>query len=201
MKNLSFEVTKELNQCQMDYQLDQLIEIVEDQLKLIPVTGFHKIIDRDLMHLSSKIEDYIYDFYDLANQFYKITNNPGSVLKLFTEKIKQEHIKAIHCEMNNFTKSYDSWFIDLFSYSSSITTENIDWFNNFDFFSLESLTISGFEDIQEEYRNYNNHHKRKTTQHLEMACKYCEILIILRLQQVIIRVIEASKAISKIPVF
>lgn len=201
MRNLCFEVTKELNQYQIEYQLDQLIEVIEDHLRLMPVTGFQKIIGRDLMHLSSKIKGYIYDFYDLANQFYRMTNNPGSILKLLTEKIQPEHIKAIHCEMNDFTQSNDTWFIDLFSYSSPVTTGNLDWFDNFDFFSLHSLAITGFEDLQEIYRNYNYNHQRKTSQQLEMACKFCDILIMLRLQQVIIRVTETSKLISKIPIF
>ncbi len=201
MSNLSFEFTKELNHYQLDYQLYQLIEAAEDQLRQLPVSGFHKIIGRDLLHLTSKIKGYLANYYDLANQFYRMTINSGSVLKLLAGKIQPDHIKSIHCEMNTFAKSTELWFIDLFSYSSNLKTDTVDWINNFDYFTLDSLTITGYEDIQEVYRKYNLYNIRYTTQNLEISCSLCEILIILRLQEVLINAIESSKTISKIPFY
>lgn len=202
MSNFCFEFTKVLNQSQADYELDQLITGVENRLKPLPVSGFHNIIGKDLLHLTSIIRNYLEDFYDNANQFYYDSMNKGSVIQSFTNNFKPGPIKAIKCEMNNFTMSTDKWFMDAFSYSCPPCGESdpFDWFTHFDFFTLESLTFTGYEELQKIY-SYFNKYNIELYNKLELASKYCETLIILRFQEVVLKAIESIRRISRIPYF
>lgn len=202
MSDFCFEFTSALNHSRVDYQLDGLIEIIENKLRMIPVSGFHEIIGKDLLHLTPGMIFYLESFYNEANHYYKKTIQDGSILKLVPGYFKPDPVKAIHCEMNNFTLSQDEWFMDVFSYSTppSGVPDPFDWFTHFDFFALESFIITGYEALQEAYRFYNKN-STDMNDNMDLASIYCEILIILRLQEVVIKAIESTKRFSTVPFF
>jgi len=84
--------------------------------------------------------------------------------------------------MNGFTINYDLWFIDLFGYSELGTLDDLDWLSEFEYSSEKSMTISSFEDLQSVYEEYMENEKWRDKE-LEKASKICELLIILRLQE------------------
>lgn len=151
-----FDLVGELNGYLLDNKLELAIEVAEKKLSDLSSTEFHKVISRDLKPLSENLTSYITDFYSQSKNKFEM--------------------KAIYSEMNGFTINYDLWFIDLFAYSELGTLDDLDWLSEFEYSSEKSMTISGFEDLQSVYEKWK-------VKELEKACKICELLIILRLQE------------------
>jgi hypothetical protein len=70
----------------------------------------------------------------------------------------------------------------MFAYIERGTLEDLDWLADFETSSDESMIISGFEDLQSVYEDYMENEKWKDIE-LEKACEICELIIILRLQE------------------
>ena len=159
---MNFDLAEELNTYILDNKLEQAIEIAEKKLSELPTTDFHKIIGKDLKPLIENLISYITDFYSQSKNKFEV--------------------KAIYSEMNGFTINYDLWFIDLFAYSELGTLNDLDWLSEFECVHDKSMTITGFEDLQSVYEGYMENEKWRDKE-LEKACEVCELLIILRLQE------------------
>lgn len=159
---MNFDLADELNGYLLDNKLELAIEVAEKKLSELPPTEFHKIIGRNLKPLVENLINYITDFYSQSE--------------------KQFEVKAIYSEMNGFTINYDLWFIDLFAYTELGTLDDLDWLSEFEYSSSNSMIISSFEDLQAVYENYMENEKWRDKA-LEKACEICELLIILRLQE------------------
>lgn len=159
---MDFDLVDELNGYLLDNKFELAIEVAEKKLSDLPSTEFHKIIGRDLKPLSENLTSYITDFNSQSKNKFEV--------------------KAIYSEMNGFTINYDLWFIDLFGYSELGTLDDLDWLSEFEYSSEKSMTISSFEDLQSVYEEYMENEKWRDKE-LEKACKICELLIILRLQE------------------
>ncbi|RRA95219.1 hypothetical protein [Paenimyroides viscosum] len=159
---MDFDLVDELNRYLLDNKLELAIEVAEKKLSNLSSTEFHKIIGRDLKPLSENLTSYITAFYSQSKNKFEV--------------------KAIYSEMNGFTINYDLWFIDLFGYSELGTLDDLDWLSEFEYSSEKSMSISSFEDLQSVYEEYMENEKWRDKE-LEKACKICELLIILRLQE------------------
>jgi len=159
---MNFDLAEELNTYILDNKLEQAIELAEKKLSELPTTDFHKIIGKDLKPLIENLISYITDFYSQSKNKFEV--------------------KAIYSEMNGFTINYDLWFIDLFAYSELGTLNDLDWLSEFECVHDKSMTITGFEDLQSVYEGYMENEKWRDKE-LEKACEVCELLIILRLQE------------------
>jgi hypothetical protein len=159
---MNFDLAEQLNEFLLDNDLDKAINLTENKLSELPKTDFHKILGKDLKHLTASLANYIDDFY-----------------KTSKEKID---VKAIYSEMNGFTINYDLWFIDLFAFTKCGGVDDLDWLSDFEVSSYDSLTITGFEDLQTVYEDYMENEKWKDNDLVE-TCEVCELLIILRLQE------------------
>lgn len=159
---MNFDLAEELNIYLLDNKLEQAIEVAEKKLSELPTTDFHKIIGKDLKLLIENLISYITDFYSQSKNKFEV--------------------KAIYSEMNGFTINYDLWFIDLFAYSELGTLNDLDWLSEFECASDKSMTINGFEHLQSVYEEYMENEKWRDKE-LEKACQVCELLIILRLQE------------------
>ena len=85
--------------------------------------------------------------------------------------------------MNGFTINTDLWYIDLFAFSECGGLDDLDWLAEFELSSNESLAINGFEDLQKTFEEYMNDEKWRDLE-LKKSFEICELLIILRLQEV-----------------
>src|SRR5690606_30433796 len=104
-------------------------------------------------------------------------------LNEFYKNAKDEiEVKAIYSEMNGFTINYDLWFIDLFAFTECGGLEDLDWLADFEVSSVDSMTITGFEELQSVYEDYMENEKW-SDEKLEEACEICELIIILKLQE------------------
>ena len=178
------EISDKLYQLVAENEIDKAIEIAENHLKSLPKTDFHKIIGKNLLHLTNNLTNYISEFYNnYKNEF---------------------DFKAIYSEMNGFSINYDLWFIDLFGFDKCEGLEDLDWLGDYDYSTENSLKITGFEDLQNVYQDYMENEKYNDKE-LEKVCEVCELLIILRLQELFREskkiAIEKKLDWSEIPIF
>lgn len=192
---MNFELAGELNDLLKSNQLDKAIEVAEGRLRQLPTTDFHKVLNRNLLSQSAELAEYINVFYDEATKFYKSKSgivvdrvrqiNPSTFEEEEVERVTNwdsKELKAIYCEMNGFTINYDLWFIDLFAYSFCNDLEDIGWLADFEYCTENSLTITDFEDLQSVYQTYIEAQNWEDKE-LEASAEICELLIILRLQE------------------
>jgi hypothetical protein len=179
---MNFELAEEIIRLLKGGHLEQAIKFTEQKLKERPLSDFHKVLDRDLLHLTADLTNYLNEFYNSATIFFA-GEKTGLLNSLFKKKASISNSpKAIYCEMNGFTINYDRWYIDLFAYKKFKGLEDISWLSDFEYDSENSLTITGFEDLQKVYEDYMENEKWNDEE-LRKSCDICEFLIILRLQQ------------------
>ena len=176
---MNFELSDKLTGLIENNQLDEAIEIAETELKNIPQTNFHSILGKDLLHLENNLAKFIDDFY--VDTLEVLNQRKGFFQSLFGSKVKSKPM-AFYCEMNGFTINYDRWFIDLFAYRTYEEGNSWDWLSDFYDHTATGLTITGFEDIQNVFRDV---HENELFQDLNMKAAYeiTELIVILRLQE------------------
>ena len=59
---MNFELADKLYGLLESKQLDEAIAMAERELKEIPTTDFHKILDKNLLHLTLELTKHINDF-------------------------------------------------------------------------------------------------------------------------------------------
>jgi hypothetical protein len=181
---MEFDLADEVKKLVETNKIDTAIEIAENELKKIPVTDFHKVLGRNFLNLSDDLTEFITYFY--------------------TQAAKEIEVKAMYSEMNGFTINYDLWFLDLFAFKTCGGLDDTDWLADYEFSIEESMVLSGLEDIQAVYEDYMKNEKWSDG-NLENAMEVCEIIIVLRLQELFKKSIDSAieKKIewSKIPIF
>ncbi|WP_163411608.1 TLD domain-containing protein [Flavobacterium ajazii] len=199
-----YKFENELNEFVKVGNLEKAIEITESELKKLPTTDFHKVLNRDLLHLGKNLNDYLATFYKNSKNYFE--GKSESFLSSLFQKNKAtgKNLSAIYCEMNGFTINYDLWFLSGFAFSFCNDLDDIDWLADYDYSTDRIFTITGFEDLQNVYKDYMENEKWNDV-NLEIACDLCAILITLRLEELFNKTyIDAdnrNENWSKIPVF
>jgi len=102
--------------------------------------------------------------------------------------------------MNGFTINYDRWLIDLFSFER-FETEDWDWLSDFYDMTANSMTIKGFEELQMVFQDVHEN-DRFSESNIDKAYEVCELLVILRLQELFRETYKDTKSEwTKIPMF
>ena len=155
---MNFDLEEKLFTLVEEGKLNEAIQLAEKELKEVPNTDFHQVIGKDLKHLAADLKEYI---------------------KEFEQSFKQRS----SCR-NGFTINYDRWFLDLFAYESygKHDLDDWDWLADFYDSTHESLTITGFEAIQKAYQKAAENDRLKESI-IRQAYDICELLVILRLQE------------------
>ena len=182
---MDFDLADEAKKLIETDRIEIAIELAQNELKKLPVTDFHKVLGRDFLKLTDDLIEFISYFYSQA-----------------TKKIK---VKAIYSEMNGFTINYDLWFIQLFAFENCGGVDETDWLADYEFsINNEGMVLGGLEDIQAVYEDYMKNEKW-SDENLESAMEICEIIIVLRLQELfknsIERATQKQLEWSKIPIF
>lgn len=155
-------------------KIEEAIRETEAKLSQLPQSDFHWMIGKDLLHLQSSLTSFI-------NHFYKAMT--------VDEELE---IKTIHVQMNSFTSQYQRWFLHLLAYESLHNLDNLDWLTDFSGESEKSLTITGFETLQEANEKYMQSEGYRDD-HLRQACELHEFLVILRVQELVRHTVTANK--------
>jgi hypothetical protein len=155
-------------------KIEEAIRETEAKLNQLPQTDFHQIIGKDLLHLQSNLVVFLNDFYQ-------------------TMTVEEElDVKAIYVEMNSFTSKYDQWFLQLLAYDSQHSRENLDWLTDFSGESEKTMTVTGYESLQEANERYMQSEGYRNDL-LREACELHEYLVILRLQELVKHTVAANK--------
>ncbi|MBC7721095.1 MAG: hypothetical protein H7068_03675 [Pedobacter sp.] len=175
---MNFELADKLSELIESKKLDDAIAMAERELKNIPTTDFHKILDKNLLHLTSDLAKHINEFDKSTIQILK--KKQGFIKNLFGSG-KEIKPSAYYCEMNGFTINYDRWYIDLFSFEKYSLTD-WEWLSDFYDSTANDLTITGFEDIQKVFEDVHENNRFEEP-NIDKAYEVCELLVILRLQE------------------
>lgn len=175
---MNFELADKLTELIEAKKLDDAIDLAENELRKIPETDFHKIIGKDLKHMTNDLKEFIQTFDKTTTEVLK--KKQGFLKSIFGTK---NNIKpaAYYCEMNGFTINYDRWFIDLFSFDK-FETGDWEWLSDFYDSTAKDLTINGFEEIQKVFQDVHEN-KRFEEPNIDKAYEVCELIVILRLQE------------------
>lgn len=194
---MNFELADKLYGLLESKKLNEAITLAENELRDIPTTDFHKILDRNLLHLSSDLAKYLKAFDKAAKYFLK--KKQGFIKNLFRSG-KEMIPAAYYCEMNGFTINHDRWFIDLFAFEQ-YSLPDWEWLSDFDYSSESDLTITGFEDIQKYFQDVHENNRFEEP-NINKAYEVCELLVILRLQELFKEAYKTNKGdYDNIPMF
>lgn len=194
---MNFELADKLSELLDSKKLDEAIAIAELELKNIPATDFHKILDKNLLHLTSDLAKYINEFDKSTKEVLK--KKQGFIKSLFGSG-KEVKPAAYYCEMNGFTINYDRWFIDLFSFENYSLTD-WEWLSDFYDSTANDLTIRGLEEIQKAFEDVHENNRFEEP-NIEKAYEVCELLVILRLQELFRETYKMNQGDwDKIPMF
>lgn len=194
---MNFELEDKLRNLIEKKELDKAIQLAESELNAIPETDFHKIIGKDILHLTDDLRLFIDDFHKSTSD---ILNKPKGFIKSVFSKPTNFNPAAYYCEMNGFTINYDRWFIDLFSFKE-MGNDDWDWLCDFYDSTVGDFTITGLEDIQNTFKDVHENDRFKEP-NIEAAYEVCELLVILRLQELFsLSYSEIKNPLSNIPIF
>ena len=194
---MNFELADQLTELLKAKKLDKAIELAESELEKIPKTDFHQIIGKTLTHQTSDLAGFISNFH---TETTKTLKKKQGLIKSIFKKNNDLTAEAYYCEMNGFTINHDLWFIDLFSYEQ-LKGDNWDWLSDFYDSSSNSLTITGFEELQKVFEDVHENNKFEEP-NINDSYEICELLVILRLQElssVTYKTVDSDW--SKIPMF
>jgi hypothetical protein len=155
-------------------KIEEAIRETETALGQLPPTDFHQVIGKDLLRLQPMLVSFVNAFYETMTED------------------EQLDIKAIYFEMNNFTTQYDRWFLHLLAYDSQHSRDNLDWLKDFSGESETSMTIAGYESLQEANKRYMESEGYRNDD-MRQACELHEYLVILRFQELVKHTVAAQK--------
>ena len=137
-------------------------------------TNFNKLLGKNLLHQTNELVDYFSNFYDA------IKSNLD--------------INAIYVEMNEFTINWDLWFLELFAYDHIGEISDLDWLTDWEEGNSSDniFPLTGFEDLQMAYQDYMDNEKYRNEK-MERASNVAELLIILRLQELVRDAVQKAK--------
>jgi hypothetical protein len=194
---MNFELADKLNGLLKSNKLNEAITLAEKELREIPTTDFHNILGRNLLHLTSNLANHIKVFDRSTKDVLK--KKQGFIRNLF-DSGKEKKPAAYYCEMNGFTINYDRWYIDLFSFEN-YNLSDWEWLSDFYDSTAGDLTITGFEDIQNAFEDVHENNRFEEPNVIQ-AYEVCELVVILRLQELFIEVYQTNNGDwCKIPMF
>ncbi|MBW8325285.1 MAG: hypothetical protein K0M50_11015 [Prolixibacteraceae bacterium] len=194
---MNFELADRLSELLESKKLDEAIALAEQELKNIPTTDFHKILGKNILHLTSDLANHINEFDKSTKEVLK--KKQGFIKNLFGSG-KEVKPAAYYCEMNGFTINYDRWFIDLFSFENYSLTD-WEWLSDFYDSTANDLTITGFEEIQKAFEDVHENNRFEEPD-IDKAYEVCELLVILRLQELFRETYKLNQGVwDKIPMF
>ncbi|MCX6148589.1 MAG: hypothetical protein NTW25_15250 [Candidatus Kapabacteria bacterium] len=171
---MNFELIDEIGKLLKNDKLNEAIQLTEAKLREQIKSDFNKLLGKNLLHQTDLLVEYFNNFYD------KVKDNLN--------------IQAIYGEMNDFTINCDMWFLNLFAYDKLGELDDTEWLADWEDenASKNRFVLTGYEELQEAYQDYQDNAKYKVKEILE-ASDITEILIMLRYQELI----KATKLIAK----
>ncbi len=159
------KITEQVEPYLKQGKIDICVDLVTKELKNLPESPFHAITD------------------------YRFTNSPLDVSEYLDDFINKEsksfQIGAVYAEMNGFDVNPDLWYFDLFAYETYGGHDDYDWLSHWQSEDYESKTLTGLEDIQIIYENFEFGEYEGNKKDYSQAKNICSLLIVLYFQDLI----------------
>ena len=161
---MNFEFAEQINPHLERLNFDKAINIAETELRKIPATDFHYILDKSLIEQADDLASWVENFYIIA-----------------TNKNK---IEALYFEMTEFDINTDLWYIDGFAFSidGGLHLNDMEWLCDFDTDSQTEtgtvFKIDGYKKLQTAFENIE-----LSTDDFQNARDWCEQIIIARFME------------------
>ena len=116
-------------------KLAHCIAFLENGLRSIKRTPYHRILGKDFLHHSKDLAGWIIDFHKQAT----------------AAKIK---LAAIYLEMNGFTINTQQWHCDVFGYKQAGDIWELSWLAEWDAEWDECFVLRGMESVQQAFADF-----------------------------------------------
>lgn len=160
-----FEIAVQIEPDLRKGNIDTCINRVVEELKKLPDTPFHNVIN------------------------FRFSNKPHDVAEYFRKFIQKEKgridLKAIYTETNGFYINPDLWFFDLCAYEEYGGHDDYDWLSDWQSDDYESMTLTGLEEIQKVYKKFEDGEYEEYKDDYSGARDLCSLLIVLYFQDLI----------------
>ena len=153
-------------------KLEKCIAVLEEGLRAIKRTPYHKALGKSFLHQSS----------DLANVLIEFCQNAVAA------KIK---LAAVYLEMNGFTINPVEWHCHLFGYERAGDIWDLDWLSAWDAESDGAFVLDGMESLQKVYAQYFL--KREKHLALELAEEIADHLVTSRFMELVAEAHKKAK--------
>lgn len=169
---MNFDLFQQAGASVREGNLKQAIDQAELRLKGLNETYFHPVLDTNFLHQSEEVVNWIDSFYNEVSQ--------------------RRPVQALYFEMNGFDINTDQWYIDGFAYEEAGTIEDVDWLADWkeDMATVQPFVLTGFELMQEAFQAYMD---EEEPDELEEARDIAELLVILRLQELLAQAHQLAK--------
>ena len=143
---------------------DKAINIGETELRKLPNTDFHFILEKSLVDQADDLATWTEAFYNLAT--------------------KKNKVGALYFEMNEFDINTDHWYIDSFAFSNDggLDLDDMEWLCDFDTDSQSEtetvFKLHGYEKLQDAFQNIE-----LDKDDLQNARDWCEQIVIARFME------------------
>ncbi|MBX3239430.1 MAG: hypothetical protein KIT80_19260 [Chitinophagaceae bacterium] len=161
---MNSEFAEQINSHLEKLNFGKAINIAETELRKLPESDFHYILDKSLVAQADDLATWTESFYNLAT--------------------KKNKVGALYFEMNEFDINTDYWYIDSFAFSNDggLDLGDMEWLCDFDTDSqTETETvfkIDGYEPLQDAFENIE-----LDTDDLQKSRDWCEQIIIARFME------------------
>jgi len=172
---MNFEFAEQINPDLEQLNFDKALSLAETELRKIPTTDFHYVLEKSLVEQSDELASWVENFYKIAT--------------------KKNKVEALYFEMNEFDINTDHWYIDSFAFSKDggLDLDDMEWLCDFDTDSqTETETvfkIGGYEKLQAAFESI-----ALDTVDLQNARDWSEQIIIARFMELMTNAHLIAKA-------
>ena len=151
--------------------LGKCISGLEDALRAIRKTPYHRVLGRDFLHHTRAATEYLIEFHRKASGKKKIA--------------------ALYFEMNGFAINPDRWFFSGFAYRKAGDIFDLDWLASWDAETDQEFTLEGMETVQEVFASVYGDDKQPLS--VDIAAELAEHLVTARFMELIAAAHKAAK--------
>jgi len=161
---MNFEFAEIINPDLEQLNFDKAISIAETELRNLPNSDFHYILDKSLIAQADDLATWTENFYNIAT--------------------KKNKVEVLYFELNEIDINTDHWYIDSFAFSNDggLDLDDMEWLCDFDTDSrTETETvfkIDGYEPLQDTFENIE-----LDTADLQNSRDWCEQIVIARFME------------------
>ena len=145
--------------------VDSCLKRTEVELREIPETPYHQILDLSFSNPSEQVAGHIRRFLQ-ANESKKIC--------------------SVYLEMNGFDINTDEWYYDLFGFDHNGGHEDYEWLCDWQTDHFDGLVLTGMEALQKTYEEFLNSEAQKTVpEHSTQEDEMCSLALVQKFQKLI----------------